>query len=200
MAKQILLLIMQLLSGYCACCSSVCMHVWSLRIGHNVNFYAKDMKSLFFRILHWRQTTKTTVPFSSRFSFRLRHIIGGSCSSYHFRHDKTFVATGVLLSREKMCFVPSNTCLLRQNFRHDKNDICGGSRQWCSPAPLPPSMTAADNSRRVAREKCCFLKQQAALLLRQLSWWCMRLWLSDSLPPLFNMDIFLTDIVYWHNV
>ena len=49
MAKQILLLIMQLLSGYCACCSSVCMHVWSLRIGHNVNFYAKDMKSLFFK-------------------------------------------------------------------------------------------------------------------------------------------------------
>ena len=67
MAKQILLLIMQLLSGYCTCCSCVCMHVWSLWIGHNVNFYAKDMKSLFFK--YCTKGRQRKLPYCSRHIF-----------------------------------------------------------------------------------------------------------------------------------
>ena len=37
---------------------------------------------------------------------------------------KFFVATSMLLSREKTYFVATNTCLSRQNVCHDKNDTC----------------------------------------------------------------------------
>ena len=40
-----------------------------------------------------------------------------------------FVAASILLSRQKTCFVATNTCFSRQNFRRDKNNTCGNSRQ-----------------------------------------------------------------------
>ena len=45
------------------------------------------------------------------------------------RRDKTFVATSILLSRQKTGFVMTNTCLSRQHFCRDKNDTCGSCRQ-----------------------------------------------------------------------
>ena len=96
-------------------------------------------------------------------------LIGGSCHKYHFCRDKTFcrdkkgkkkkfvatnichdkrfvttknifVATSILLSRQKTCYVATNTCLwrqtfCRQKFRRDKiilvaapaNDKCHSS-------------------------------------------------------------------------
>ena len=63
-------------------------------------------------------------------------------------NNKHFVATSILLSWQKMCFVATNTCLSRQkkiqkkiasnivlsrqNFCCDKNYTCGNSRQWYS--------------------------------------------------------------------
>ena len=167
MAKQILLLILQLLSGYCACCSCVCIACLVFMGRPQCELVCQDMKSLFFK--YCTEGRQRRQPYCSRhlFPFASGHIIGGSCDSYRFRRDESFVATGMLLSREKMCFVTSNACLLRQNFRHDKNDICGRSRQWCGPAPLPPSMTAAGNSRRIAGQNCS-AAEAAVLVIHEI--------------------------------
>ena len=53
-------------------------------------------------------------------------INGGSCHRYHFCCNKCFVVTSILLSRQKTCFVATNTCL----FCRDKNDTCGCSCQF----------------------------------------------------------------------
>ena len=41
-----------------------------------------------------------------------------------FCPNKSFVATSLVLSREKTCFLATNTCLSRQNVCHNKNDTC----------------------------------------------------------------------------
>ena len=48
------------------------------------------------------------------------------CCNTNICHDKhVFVATSILLLRQKTCFVMTNACLSQQNFCHDKNDTCG---------------------------------------------------------------------------
>ena len=69
----------------------------------------------------------TSTCYQSRDDLGLGFIIGGSCHKYHFCRDKSMlivtkvVATSILLSREKTCFVvtntffvATNTCLSRQ--------------------------------------------------------------------------------------
>ena len=60
----------------------------------------------------------------------MANIIGGSCHKYDFCRDKRFVATklclsfvstSILLSRQNMCFITTNACLLQQtHFCYDK--------------------------------------------------------------------------------
>ena len=48
----------------------------------------------------------------------------------------SFVATSILLPRENMSFVATNTFLSLQNFCRDRNDTCSSSHQWDLPATL----------------------------------------------------------------
>ena len=72
-------------------------------------------------------------------------IIGGSCHKYHFCRDKTFVVTNTCLwqtflvtktSRQTFCldkltFVATNTCLLRQNISFVSTKACLLRQNFC---------------------------------------------------------------------
>ena len=150
------------------------------------------MKSLFFKYCtkgrRWQQPycSLHTFPFASALS------LAGAATIIIFVETKLFVATGMLLSWEKTCFVMSNPCLSQQTrVCRDKAFRCLLRQKLylrqlppvMQPSTTAPSMTAADNCRRIVEEQCCCLKQQATLLLRQVSWWLMRLWLILSPPP-----------------
>ena len=57
--------------------------------------------------------------------------------------------TSILLSRQKTCFIVTNTCLSRLNFCPDINDTCGSSRQWSERSILesPQLRTRSDRPR-----------------------------------------------------
>ena len=56
--------------------------------------------------------------------------VGGGGGGLHKGRGYNFVATNIILSRQKTCFVATkNTCLSRQSFGGDKNATCGSSRQ-----------------------------------------------------------------------